>query len=360
MNHKVKTIRCDNETEFKNKIMNKFCEIKGIRREFSVARTPQQNGVAKRKYRTLIEAAMTMLADSKLPTTFWAEAVNTACYVADDAGMKSTNVPKKKNRVQDPAKEGDKNDQEKNLRGQGEAANTNIINRLNTVSSSVNAVSSSVTAVDPGKERAQRNEFESMFGQDKDANGNRMFTLVSTARSTYVNLGGSIPVNAATLPNAHLPTDPLMPDLEDTTDLQDTGIFSGAYDDDVEGAEADFNIIELTTVRRTNHKDFQNYLFAYFLSQIEPKKVTQALTDLSWIEAMQNELLQFRLHKVWRLVDLPKGKHAIGTKWVYKNKKDKRGIIVKNKTRLVTQGYTQEEGIDYDEVFALVARIEAI
>ncbi|GJW47226.1 ribonuclease H-like domain-containing protein [Tanacetum coccineum] len=73
--------QCDNGTEFKNKEMNQFCERKGIKREFSVARTPQQNGVAERKNRTLIEAARTMLADSKLPTTFWAEAVNTACYV---------------------------------------------------------------------------------------------------------------------------------------------------------------------------------------------------------------------------------------------------------------------------------------
>ncbi|GJW76595.1 ribonuclease H-like domain-containing protein [Tanacetum coccineum] len=78
---KVKVIRCDNGTEFKNKVMNQFCEMKGIKREFSVARTPQQNRVAERKNRTLIEAARTMLADSKLPTTFWAEAVNTACYV---------------------------------------------------------------------------------------------------------------------------------------------------------------------------------------------------------------------------------------------------------------------------------------
>ncbi|GJW03399.1 putative ribonuclease H-like domain-containing protein [Tanacetum coccineum] len=75
---------------------------------------------------------------------------------------------------------------------------------------------------------------------------------------------------------------------------------------------------------------------------------------------MQEELLQFQLQKVWTLVNLPYSKRAIGTKWVFRNKKDERGIVVRNKARLVTQGYTQEEGIDYDEVFAPVARIEAI
>ncbi|GJU24097.1 putative ribonuclease H-like domain-containing protein [Tanacetum coccineum] len=81
VDHKVKVIRCDNVTEFKNREMNQFCEMKGILRQFSIARTPQQNEVAKRRNRTLIEAARTMLADSKLPTTFWAGAVNTTCYV---------------------------------------------------------------------------------------------------------------------------------------------------------------------------------------------------------------------------------------------------------------------------------------
>ncbi|GJR36345.1 putative ribonuclease H-like domain-containing protein [Tanacetum coccineum] len=77
---KVKIIRSDNGTEFKNKVMDDFCREKCIKREYSIAKTPQQNGVAERRNRTLIEAARTMLADSKLPTTFWAEAVSTACY----------------------------------------------------------------------------------------------------------------------------------------------------------------------------------------------------------------------------------------------------------------------------------------
>ncbi|GJX13798.1 putative ribonuclease H-like domain-containing protein [Tanacetum coccineum] len=115
-----------------------------------------------------------------------------------------------------------------------------------------------------------------------------------------------------------------------------------------------------TIQQRTNHKDLQNCLFACFLSQEEPKKVIHALKDPSWIEAIQEELLQFKLQEVWTLVDLPNGKRAIGTKWVFRNKKDERGIVIRNKARLVAQGYTQEEGIDYDEVFAPVARIEAI
>ncbi|GJY53683.1 putative ribonuclease H-like domain-containing protein [Tanacetum coccineum] len=81
LNHKVKVIRSDNGTEFKNWEMNEFCRLKRIKREFSVARTPQQNEVAERKNKTLIEVARTMLADSLLPNVFWAEAVNTACYV---------------------------------------------------------------------------------------------------------------------------------------------------------------------------------------------------------------------------------------------------------------------------------------
>ncbi|GJT86953.1 ribonuclease H-like domain-containing protein [Tanacetum coccineum] len=199
--YKVKTFRSDNGTEFKNKIMNEFCEIKGIRREFSVARNPQQNGVVERKNRTLIEAARTMLSSRD--------------EIAKDAG--------KKNGVEDPTKEDD-------INGLGEATNTN---RLNTVSSPVNTVSSSFTTVDPGRARYQRNKFESVFGQDKDANSTyRMLTPVSAVESSYENISGSTPVNVATPSNADYPTDPLMHDLEDIADLQDTGIFGNAYDNE--------------------------------------------------------------------------------------------------------------------------------
>nr|GEW72452.1 hypothetical protein [Tanacetum cinerariifolium] len=109
-----------------------------------------------------------------------------------------------------------------------------------------------------------------------------------------------------------------------------------------------------------NDEDFHTCMFACFFSQEEPKRVHQDLKDTSWIEAMHEDLLQFKMEKVWVLVDLPKGKRAIGSKCVFRNKKDERGIVIRNKARLVAQGHTQEEGIDYEEVFAPVARIEAI
>ncbi|KAD6455017.1 hypothetical protein E3N88_09723 [Mikania micrantha] len=119
------------------------------------------------------------------------------------------------------------------------------------------------------------------------------------------------------------------------------------------------NVEEGVRTRRSMH-EANICLFSCFLSQIEPKKVAEALKDNSWVEAMQEELLQFERQGVWKTCPLPKGRYAIGTKWVFRNKKYDKGIVIKNKGRLVVQGYTQEEGIDYDEVFAPVARIEAI
>ncbi|KAJ9544430.1 LOW QUALITY PROTEIN: hypothetical protein OSB04_024137 [Centaurea solstitialis] len=103
-----------------------------------------------------------------------------------------------------------------------------------------------------------------------------------------------------------------------------------------------------------------NYcLFSCFVSKIEPKKVTNALADPFWVEAMQEELLQFERKNMWTLTLLPNGKISIGTKWVFRNKKDENGVVIRNNARLVAQCYCQEECIDYEETFAPVARLEA-
>ena len=98
-----------------------------------------------------------------------------------------------------------------------------------------------------------------------------------------------------------------------------------------------------------------------FVSCVEPHKVYEALEDPDWLNAMHEELNNFERNKVWRLVPRPTGNHnVIGTKWIFKNKQDAHGIIIRNKARLVAQGYSQVEGIDYGETFAPVARLESI
>nr|GFA98091.1 hypothetical protein [Tanacetum cinerariifolium] len=135
-----------------------------------------------------------------------------------------------------------------------------------------------------------------------------------------------------------------------------------SYDD--EGVVTNFNNLETTVIVSTTpttkihtiHPKTQ--ILGDPLSAVQTRskvhKNSEAhalltLEDESWVDAMQEELLQFKIQKVWILVDLPFGKKAIRTKWVYKNKKDERGVVVRNKARLVAQGHRQEEGIDYDE-----------
>ncbi|GKA41741.1 retrovirus-related pol polyprotein from transposon TNT 1-94 [Tanacetum coccineum] len=93
---------------------------------------------------------------------------------------------------------------------------------------------------------------------------------------------------------------------------------------------------------------------------IEPKNINEALKDESWVIAMQEELNQFISNDVWELVPNPKDMTIIGTKWVFRNKLDENGVVSRNKARLVAQGYNQQEGIDYDETYAPVARLESI
>ncbi|GJV88696.1 ribonuclease H-like domain-containing protein [Tanacetum coccineum] len=526
LNHNVKIIRCDNETEFKNYAMNELCVKKGIKREFSVARTPQQNGVAERKNKTLIEAARTMLADSLLPIPFWVEAVNTACYVLNMVLVTKTNQNQTNimelligkspsisfmrpfgcpltilNTLDSLGKFDEKSDEGYLLGYSTSRTGPNWMFDLDFFTNSMNYVLVSVEnqvnmnagtqdsyvvgssekdkgptqeyillplqphrtrilvndVVQDAQEKSSENaspdkdiqdseddinkegqhqmledeqvlhdELEKMvtqeltakvmddvsrqaFDEEKrriasqkkaaKATSTNQLSSVSTDRfnrsnvsaastptsanageSSFVYLRGKIPIDASTLPNADLPIDPNMPDLEDASDtLPNDGIFNGAYDDEDVGAVADFNNMDNTiavspipTLRI--HKDHpKGQILGDPTSAVQTRgkiqkassaqqalTISQALQDESWVEAMQEELLQFKLQKVWVLVDLPYGKKVIGTKWVFRNKRDERSIVVKNKAWLVAQGFRHEEGIDYDDIFAPVARIEAI
>ncbi|GJT47971.1 retrovirus-related pol polyprotein from transposon TNT 1-94 [Tanacetum coccineum] len=112
--------------------------------------------------------------------------------------------------------------------------------------------------------------------------------------------------------------------------------------------------------RQRLHTNFEVWMYALTVSTIEPKNIKEAMTDHSWIESMQDELNQFERLQVWELVPRPEGKNVIALKWLWKNKCDAGNIVVRNKTRLVAKGYKQVEGIDFEESFAHVARLEAV
>ncbi|GJZ17417.1 putative ribonuclease H-like domain-containing protein [Tanacetum coccineum] len=459
---KVKIIRSDNGTEFKNHVMDEFCREKGIKREYSVARTPQQNGVAERKNRTLIEAARTMLADSKLPTTFWAEAVSTACYVQNRVlvvkpqnktpyelfrGIKPAigfmkpfgchvtilNTLDKLGKFDGKSDEGffvgyslsSKAFRVYNIRTRKVQENLHVgflenkpmvegngpkwLFDLDSLTNSMNyvpIVAGTFSNVSAGIQEGE-SSISSQQDQDcifmpiwKDASYFEDSSLQSDdgiddhqVNTAVHKLYGSRELSTAAPEVNTATSEGLMGPIPTTEDTQeedqgfDLGNLSPSYavsstphtrihkdhpiDHVIGDVQSSVQTRRMTTsyselgflsaiYEGKTHQDLHTCLFACFLSQEEPKRISKALSDPAWVEAMQEELLQFKLQNVWVLVDLPKGHRAIGTKWVYRNKKDERGIVVRNKARLVAQGHTQEEGIDYDEVFAPVARIEAI
>nr|GEU66641.1 hypothetical protein [Tanacetum cinerariifolium] len=448
---KVKVIRSDNGIEFKNSDLNQFCGLKGIKREFSVPRTPQQNGML-RKNMTLIEAARTMLADSLLPIPFWAEPVNTACYVQNrvlvtkpynktpyellhgrtpsigfmrpfgchvtilntldplgkfqrnvDEGFlvgysvcsKAFRVFNSRTRIIQETLLVNFLENKPNVAGTGptwlfdidsltRTMNYHLVTAGNQSNSGAEdaafdgkehdfdvkkpesqvilSPSSSTQSKEQGdktkKEDKGKSLVESVTGY-RDLNAE--FEDCSDNSSNEVNAAGSIvptvgqnyltstntfcaagPSNDDVSPTygktsdidaSQLPDDLDMPELEDI-------IYSD--DEDVVGAEADFNNLESSIPvspipTRRIHKDHP---------------VSQIIGDL------RNPKGYIKLLKAQvRLEPYKKSFFNLGCK---KNKKDERGIVIRNKARLIAQGHTQEKGINYEEVFAPVARIEAI
>ena len=120
------------------------------------------------------------------------------------------------------------------------------------------------------------------------------------------------------------------------------------------------NTNELTLRKRIVDKCVAYFVsYSCYLSQVEPTKVEEALQDESRVKAMHDELVQFQRNDIWTLVPRSEGQHIIGTKWIFRNKTDKEGNVIRNKACLVAQRYSQMEGVDYDETFAPVAHMES-
>ncbi|GKA16422.1 putative ribonuclease H-like domain-containing protein [Tanacetum coccineum] len=455
---KMKIIRSNNGTEFKNKVMDDLCREKCIKREYSVAKTLQQNGVADRRNRTLIEAARTMLADSKLPTTFWAEAVSTACYVqnrvlfrqfdgkSDECFFVGYSLSSKAFRVYNtktrrveenlhigflenkPMIEGnglkwlfDIDSLTQSMNYVPVAAGT-IINESAGTQEELNAGTSEEISqdcivmliwkdasyfdsptqdVDNGEPKSTADD-QKQDGDGPDNENDEQYKSDDVSSPKEVNVVGqhvntaspdvntdSFKLNVVS-PSVHTassydhdsPKDMFTIGASHTLEATHIEFFSDEDEPEVDLGNITNSYTVTTTPNTRIHKDhpienvigdvkssvptrrmtkptseqgflsavyeqkthdtLNTCLYVCFLSQIEPTSIAKALSYSSWVEAMQEELLQFKLQQVWILMDLPIGKKAIGTKWVFKNKKDERGIVIRNKARLVAQGHKQE------------------
>ncbi|KAJ9560607.1 hypothetical protein OSB04_005767 [Centaurea solstitialis] len=493
----VQKIRSDHGTEFNNKVLGGYLESVGIKHTFAAVRTPQQNGVVERRNRTLVEAARTMLAYSKLPMFLWAEAVDTACYTQNRSIVNNmfgkTPYELINNQVPNIAHfrvfgcrcfvMNDREDRDKLQAKSDEAIfigySKNSIayrvynKRTKMVIESMNVkfdpyaeMASDHDSSEPGltgvlavnlvnpdhvtqtkqKDGASTstnnisdldllfenfyNEYFGSSSSDSTTNHNSSSihrdTTVNVQEPVYISGPSTSTISEDTssvespqvqtsiipIPENQAITQVQSP-IFDSSQIQEADIGSSEdisdpipirmestfddYSQDLQIVPSFESLQDVPTSSYTDSGyDLQLYrplphttkwtrdhplhqiigdpnapvqtrsatanecLFAAFLSNVEPLKVVDALADPDWFIAMQEEINQFVQLKVWRLVPRPEGKSIIDTKWIFKNKKDEDNVVVRNKARLVAKGYRQQEGIDYNETFAPVARIEAI
>nr|GFA27336.1 hypothetical protein [Tanacetum cinerariifolium] len=396
----IRRIQTDNGTEFVNQMLRDYYEEVGISHETSVARSPQQNRVIERRNRTLIEAARTMLIYTQAPLFLWAEAVATACFTQNRSIIRlrhrktpyellhskihdlsffhvfgalcyPTNYSENLGKLQpkadigifigyEPAKKAFRiyNRQTRRIvetihvdfdelttmayeqRSSGPALNKMT---HGTISLGLVRTSSPSTSYVP----PSRNDWDLVFQPMFDELLNPPPSVVNQAPKVIAPIAEVIP----------------------QVDADSTGLpFLKTVDQDAPSPTHMGNdsllgipILEVSAAQSSSTASPQSILqlheqalFCYynaFLTYVVPKTYKEALTQSCWIEAMQEELNEFERLEVWELITL---------KWIYKVKLDELGGILKNKARLVACGYRQEEGIDFEESFAPVARLEAI
>ncbi|KAJ9557956.1 hypothetical protein OSB04_012570 [Centaurea solstitialis] len=406
----VRSIRSDHGTEFKNSTLESFFEQKGISQNFSSVRTPQQNGVAERRNRTLIEAARSMLSEANLATQFWAEAVNTACYTQNRSlivkRFRRTAYELFRNRKpsiehlhifgcvcyilnnKDNLGKFDSKSDDGIFLGYSSISKTyRVFNkRRQTIEETIHVKfdESGPTFPHPN-DNTEINQWADSFFQVPEPpiadpspqdlpDGFEDNPIPPTDISTPPLINAT-PISQITPPEPDQPTN--SEDFSQTT-VSEPSPTNLLPDPSSNEASTSGQVYQPPALRWTKDHPIDQVLgnpssgvktrrqagnvclYVNFISENEPKEIDDALRDPAWVSAMQEELAEFIRNNVWLLVPRPRKRTIIGSKWIFRNKLDEIGTIIRNKARLVAQGYRQEEGIDYDETFAPVARLEAI
>nr|GEX32681.1 retrovirus-related Pol polyprotein from transposon TNT 1-94 [Tanacetum cinerariifolium] len=385
----VKDYLCSSCTEFLNQSLHAYFAAEGILHQTLVARTPEQNGVVERHNRTLVEAARTMLSAAKVPLFFWAEAIATACFtqnrslekgdacifVGYSTQSRAYRVFNKRTRVImesiyvnfdelphmasdhvsfDPVPECQRMALEHDSLCLGTQCKENVTQADRTLTTS--------------------NELYLLFSLmfDELLNGLSKVVSKSFAAST-----ADAPNPQSNSKNAQVVDDEFINIF--CTSVQDRGETSSRHIDssnmhtfyqrypsehrwtkDHPLEQVIGNPSQSVRTRRQLESDGEMCMFTLTVSRTEPKNIKEAMADSAWIESMQEELYKFDRLDVWELVDRPLCINVINLRWLWKNKRDEEKTVNRNKSRLVAKGYAQKEGVDFEESFPPVARLEAV
>ncbi|GJU26448.1 retrovirus-related pol polyprotein from transposon TNT 1-94 [Tanacetum coccineum] len=339
----IVSIRTDYGREFDNEVLfGEFCNANGITHNFSAPRTPQSNEWSQGKNSTLQKMSSNYIKEQSLPQKFWCNAVDTSTYILNRILIRAIlgKTPYELLRGRKPTLD--------YFRVFG--SKCFILNTKDYL-----------TKFDP-------KSYEGVF-LGYSQNSKAYIILNKHTRKIEESL--NVTFDETPPPSK---TSPLVDD-----DLDEEEAIRATEKKNLENVVEDetLEIDEIVNIKESRNHPLENVIgnlnqrtlrsqaqnqsnFFCFISTIEPKNVNEALGDESWIVAMQEELNQFIANDVWELVPQPKNMTIIGTKWVFRNKLDENGVVSRNKARLVAQGYNQKEGIDYNETYALVARLESI
>jgi hypothetical protein len=396
---KVKKIRSDNGSEFKNTQVEDYLDQESIKHEFLAPYTLQQNEMAERKNITLIESARTMLDEYKTSDRFWAEAINTACHIVNRLylhrllkktpyelltgnklnvsyfrvfGSKCYVLLKrsKSSKFAPKVYEGFM---------LGYDSNSHVYLVFNKDSSVIETMCDAVFD-DTNDSQVVQYHIDDVDDEEDPCNALRKMAI-GDVRPQEAN--EDQPSSNEVVPPTQV-DDQNQEGEQGEDDDQDHnmgndqgGVEQDEDKDDQHKSRSSplphprvrqtvqcdhpvnniFGAIEKGVTTRSCVVTFYEYYS--FVSSFEPFKVEDALRDPNWVVAMQDELNNFKRNKVWSLVERPK-LNIVGTKWVFCNKQDEFGVIARNKARLVAKGYSQVECLDFEETFASVARLESI
>nr|GEX37080.1 retrovirus-related Pol polyprotein from transposon TNT 1-94 [Tanacetum cinerariifolium] len=389
----VRIVRIDKGTEFLNKTLHAYFASEGILHQTSVARTPEQNGVVERRNRTLIEAARTMLSTAKVPLFFWAEAISTTCFTQNRSLIiprhektpchiiydrkpsvkffhifgslcyivrDGENLDKMKEKgdacifvdhvSSDPVPQCQRTTLEHDSLSPGPQCQENVTQAAETVTTS--------------------NEMDLLFSPmfAELLNGSSQVVLKSSAEST-ADAPNQRQQQHTTLLNNQTTTDPSCQVPTQATTVASTENINQAetIEENAQVENDEFINIFCAPVQhrgetssRHLESDGEMCLFALTAIRTEPNNIKEAMADSDWIESMQEELHQFDRLDVWESVDRPLCKNVINMTWLWKNKRDEENTVIRNKSYLVAKGYAQKEGVDFEESFAPIARLEDV